>query len=177
MWFMRYRWIWPILLLAAVLVAGVMTLRKEDRPFIRGREAWIRRQIPALLQFRPEEDTKPVPVRIYEHRGARVQGPEGWIKLKGDEWIYFTSCSSHNQKVADVVLAVDHAGNLYTSNSHVCSDLHLYWPRLTGRRNLETVEDFISSVAAPQRLRGRWSPWVEVNEWKTSPPGAALPKR
>lgn len=166
-----------LLLLACLVIAGVMATRREGRPFIRGREDWIRGQIPVLLRFRPNKNTKPVAVEMTGNGGARIEGPEGWIKLKGNEWIYFTSSSSHNLEVADVVLAVDQAGNLFTCNSHVCSDLHLYWPRLARRRKLETVADFISSVAAPQRLLSHRSPWVKVNEWKTSPPGAPRAER
>ncbi|MBI3921978.1 MAG: hypothetical protein HY318_11225 [Armatimonadetes bacterium] len=166
-----------LMLVICAVVAGVVAKRRQGHLFLNGREDWIRGQIPVLLRFRPKENTKPVVVEVRGTGSVNVEGPEGWIKLKGNEWIYFTSSSSHNLKVADVVLAVDHEGNLYTCNSHVCTNLHLYWPRLARRRKLETVEDFISSVAAPQRLRSRYSPWVKVNEWKTSPPGEPRAER
>jgi len=152
----------PLALL--VLLAGC-----SDELLVTGREQWVRETVPLLTEFKPNEATAPLKVEQQGQNCVRIWGHKGWIKLQGSQWVYFASCSSHDLSIADLVLAVDHQGNLYACNGHVCPDLILTWPRKGPAGGLRSVQDFVASTCSVQFGGRGTSRWTRVNEWKHGP--------
>lgn len=159
--------LFTILIACLALLAGC-----SDELLVTGREQWARETIPLLTEFKPSDATAPLEVEQQGRHCVRIYGYKGWIKLQGSQWVYFASCSSHDLSIADLILAVDHEGELYACNGHVCPDLILTWPRKGPARSLHSVQDFVASTCSVQSGGRGTSRWTLVNEWKNG-----LPKR
>ena len=127
-----------------------------------GQEGWIAEKVAFLTRFRPGPEHEPLQVTI-NGQWAEVHGHEGWVELDGEEWVYFVSLSCHLMAdryfTPDLVIAIDHAGNLYACNHHVCPHLFL---GLRKPGELRTVEDFVSSTVELQTGGRGASRWLKV---------------
>jgi len=155
-----------------LLVLGILliSLQPWDGCFgdlkTRGRGRWVREQVTRLLAFEPGKETVAVAVAVSPNgNSVALDAWEGWVPLGSAEWVFYTSCSSHDWP-ADLVLAIDHTGRLYACNAHVCPKLFLTWPAGTKLPLLNSASAFFSSTADLSTGEQGSTQWVAVDGWK-----------
>lgn len=132
----------------------------------KGQEAWLAEQVPTLVNYRPTSESAPL---VAEQQGRGCvryraadggNGEKGFIRLHGNEWVYFVSWSSDfSPGLPDMVVAIDDKGHLYACNGHICPDLIL-------AVEPHTVDEFIAGRVSVGTGRPGTDRWVQVDEWK-----------
>ena len=147
---------------------GLLVMRPAQQLQVAGLESWVSQQILRLTEFDPREDTCLLEPQDRSARSVTYpQGVEGLIRLKGEQWVFFTAYSSHGS--GNLILALDSEGHLYACNGHVCPYLVLSW-RDRGAPEELTLDDFKASwVALSPRAKGAHT-WQLVDAWRKSNP-------
>lgn len=107
------------------------------------RRDWLKTTKQKLRQFQPAAETPRAIIKPYTFDLFYWIEHEGLIEFENDEWLYIVTHSSHaKDNVGNVILAIDHAGNLYENQAHVCGKISVY---AADGKAFERVSDFIDA--------------------------------
>jgi len=161
------------LLTISIVTSCTLLVGCQHKLVINGREQWIRQELPALVSFKPTNETAALHVENVGNHVTRIHGHKGFVPLESGQWFFFTSYSSHTA-LPDLIIAIDHEGMLHASNGHVCPDLILSWPRESPSRKLETINDLVSSSVSLKPGGKGTDRWIRVDHWQQEIPNQRM---
>jgi len=105
-----------------------------------------------LLHYKAGESVAAVQGRVVGHAKLYRYDieSEGLIRLSTKGWVYLMIVPENGR---DIVLAIDHDGNLYRNDADVCGGLQMVTP--TGSK-LQDINEFLNSVIYRK-------PWKKLN--------------
>ena len=106
------------------------------------RDMWITDTMRRLESFQPGPSTADARRRVHVVSGRvrYVVDEEGLFRFGDDSWLYDVTHSSHaRDDIGNVILAVDHTGQLYRNEAHVCRNVELRPPRGSDFESIDGV--------------------------------------
>lgn len=107
------------------------------------RAAWKAKTVKKLRAFQPSNQAPRADIKT-RHRGLFYWiNQEALIEFEQGEWLYVITHSSHiDESVGNAILAIDHAGNLYENDAHVCGRISTY---VRNGEAFKAVSEFIGA--------------------------------
>ena len=132
--------------IACLLVAGGCS-GQQIGPEVR--RAWIAKTLAHLRTFKPSADTWRAERSIDKETGCVTYtlSRDGLVPIGRDGWIYIAAHSMHQEDgIGDAILAVDHTGQLYANDGHVCQQMRF---PTKSRKGFRTVEELLQVKDQP----------------------------
>jgi hypothetical protein len=146
-----------------ILVPWTLVGQHNDVSLINkeARKLWKDSTVVILKNFHPDKAQEPTSVEVKEFDNSRILSVRvtgnAFIPMDRGKWVYIVSVSSHDSpETGDLSLAIDHRGNIWLNEGHVCGGIiHFETNRLKSLSNSrQFFRYFVSDTDS--------SPWIRA---------------